>query len=277
MTARDEIAAAHALLREAVPRVERSVAPAVAALSPARVRVAVDGVLAELLWAVADAFPATARVLTAARGGTNGWLEEYLRSGELRSRPASTRFATLGQVASTFPPFVRRLAGNAPPTLLPLLNDALESEAAINDLCQPDPGLAAILHRLRGPFAKMNDLLGPVEVRGASAVVLAAHVRLGTYGRDVAMLRASARSRLAGFLSPVEWIEALTTNPTLATRAGPYHCAHVLRPTGEVATVQVSLVTATSVAAGPVDPRDSAVFEDLIRLAAAGALRPVKV
>jgi hypothetical protein len=275
MSARDEIAAAHALLREALG-IDGVEAPAVAALRPARVRVSVEAVLAELLSAVLDSFPATARVLTAARGNTMGWLEEYLRSGEMRSRPASTRFATLGQIAGTFPPFVRRLASTAPRALLSLLSDALESEAAINDLRQPDPGLAAVLHRLRGPFARVNELLSPTQLRSASSVTLAAHVRLATYGRDVAMLQASARSRLAGFLTPAEWIDALAANPNLSTRLGTYHCAHVLRPTGEIATVQIAQTTAISVGAGPVDPRESIVFDDLVRLAAAGALRAVE-
>jgi hypothetical protein len=277
MSARDEIAAAHELLRAAAPRIDAARAPAVAALRPARVRVSVDGVLAELLGAVADAFPATVRVLGAVKGGTTGWLEEYLRSDELRARPASTRFATLGQIASTFPPFVRRVVqpfgGTPPAELRALLNDALDSEAAINDLRQPDPALAVVLHRLSGPFAQMNERLSPAEVRAAPAVVLAAHARLGTYGRDVAMLRASARSGLAGFLSPAEWIDALATNPTLAVRAGAYHCAHVLRPTGEVATVPLAPATAAAAAAGPLDPRDPAFLDDLLRLAAAGALR----
>ena len=276
MSARDEIAAAHALIREAAPTIDRARAPAVAALRSARVRVAVEGVLADLLWAVTDAFPATARVLSAALRGTSAWLEDYLRSAELRARPASTRFATLGQLSSTFPLFVRRVGSDAPVALAPLLDDALTCEAAINDLRQPDPNVATVLHRLAGPFAKLNGLLAPADLLGAEAVVLAGHVRLGTYGRDVAMLRASARSPLAGFLSPSEWIEALATNPTLAARVGPYHCAHVLRATGDVATVQIEHATATALATGSVDPKARAMRDDLLRLAAAGALHVVK-
>jgi hypothetical protein len=277
MSARDEIAAAHAMIREAAPAIDRASAPAVAALRPARVRVAVEGVLADLLWTVTDAFPATARVLSATLRGTNAWLEDYLRSAELRARPASTRFATLGQIASTFPPFVRRVARDAPVALAPLLDDALACETAINDLRQPDPNVATVLHRLAGPFAKMNELLAPADLLGAAAVVLAGHARLGTYGRDVAMLRASARSPLAGFLSPSEWVEALATNPTLAARVGPYHCAHVLRATGDVVTVQLDRATATALAAGSADPEAPAMRDDLLRLAAAGALRVAKV
>jgi hypothetical protein len=276
VSAREEIAAAHALLRESAPRVNPAVAPAVAALRIARVRVAADAVMAELLGAVAGWFPATSRVLSAIHGATNGWLEAYLRSDELRERPPSTRFAALAQVAATFPRFARRLAAGAPDDLAALFGDALASELAINELRTPDPALAPVLHRLTGPFAKTNGLLAAAEVGSAGMdVVLAAHARLGAYGRDVAALQASARSRLAGFLTPLEWTRALSTNPALAVRPGRYHCAHVLRPTGDVATIQIAAVTSTALQAGAAVPGDPVAREDVIRLAAAGALRRV--
>jgi hypothetical protein len=275
VSVRDEIAAAYALLREPAPHVDPVLAPAVAGLRPARVRVSVAGVLGELLDAIRWTFPATARVLSAARGATGGWLEEYLRSPELGARPASTRFATLAQLVATFPPFVRRCEPTVPATLRSLLDDALGSEIAINELRQPDPGLAAVLYRLKGPFAASNGLLAPAAVAGAGALTLAPHARLGAYGRDVAALQASARARVAGFLSPAEWVAALATTPALAVRVGRYHCAHVLRPSGAVTTIQLGPATAALLDAGPVAPAGVVVEveDDLIRLAAAGALR----
>jgi hypothetical protein len=283
VSVRDEIAAAHALLRESAPRIDPARAPAVAALRAARVRVAAEAVMSELLWAVTGAFPATARVLSALEDGTTGWLEDYLRSEELRGRPPSTRFATLAQVAATFPAFARRRAAGAPANVLanvladvfaylaPLFADALASETVINDLRQPDPGLAAVLHRLSGPFARTNGLLRPAAL-GDAPVALARHARLGVYGRDVAALQAAARSRLAGFLTPREWTAALGTNPAFAVRPGPYHAAHVLLPSGEVTTLQLEPVTHAALAAGPARPGDPAPRRDLLRLAAAGAL-----
>ena len=275
MSARDEIAAAFELLRGTAPRIDDAAAPGVAAMRPARVRVSVEAVTGELLVAVIDAFPATARVLGAGRGGTVGWLEDYLRSPELADRPASTRFATLPQLLATFPAFVRRAAGGLPAALGPLLDDALACETAINELRQPDPALAAVMHRLSGPFASLSDLLSAADVTRVGAVAIAGHVRIGIYGRDVAALIASARSRLAGFLSPSEWVAALATQPLLAARPGPYRCAHVLRPSGDVTTIQIAEATAAALLAGVADvsatPRD-----DLLRLAAAGALRAAR-
>jgi hypothetical protein len=272
LSVRDEIAAAHALLRESAPRIDAARAPAVAALRAPRVRVAAEAVMSELLWAVTGAFPATARVLSALESGTAAWLEEYLRSEELRHRPPSTRFATLEQVAATFPAFARRRAAGALASTAALFADALESETVINDLRRPDPGLAAVLNRLRGPFARTNGLLRP-EALGHAPIALAGHARLGVYGRDVAALQAAARSRLAGFLAPHEWTAALGTNPAFAARPGRYHAAHVLLPSGEVTTLQLEPVTHAALASGPTRPDGPAPRRDLLRLAAAGALR----
>lgn len=276
MSVRDEIAAAHALLRESAPHINPARAPAVAALRAPRVRVAAEAVMSELLWAVTGAFPATARVLSTREEGTSGWLEDYLRSEELRARPPSTRFATLAQVAATFPAFARRRFAHAradvPANLGPLFADALASETVINDLRQPDPRLAAVLHRLSGPFARTNGLLRPAAL-GDAPVTLAGHARLGVYGRDVAALQAAARSRLAGFLEPREWTAALGTNPAFAARPGPYHAAHVLLPSGEVTTIQVEPTTHAALEAGPARAGAPAPRRDLVRLAAAGALR----
>lgn len=275
MSARDELEAAFALVRGASPDVDPASAPAVAALRGARMRVAVDGAAAELHWAVAEWFPATSRVLTAVKGGARGWLDGYLRSPELEARPPSTRFATLGQLVATFPPFARRTGEGAPPPLAALLDDALASELAINELRQPDPRLAAVMHRLAGPFAGRGDLLSAADVAAgrAARVALAPHARLGVYGRDVAALQASARSHLAGFLSPLEWVEALSRDPALAARPGTYHAAHVLRPSGQVATLQLGAQTNAALAAGACATGDAATLDDLLRLAAAGALR----
>jgi hypothetical protein len=275
VSARDELEAAFALVRGAEPRVDPARAPAVAALRGARMRVAVDAAAAELHWALVEWFPATARVLTAVKGGARGWLEEYLRSPELESRPPSTRFATLRQLVDTFPAFARRVTAGAPAPLAALFDDALASELCINELRQPDPRLAAVMHRLAGPFAAPGDLLKPADIAGlAERVALASHARLGVYGRDVAALQASARSRLAGFLSPLEWVEGLGRDPALAARPGRYHAAHVLRPSGQVATVQLAERSHAALSAGSCSTRDPAASDDLLRLAAAGALRP---
>ncbi|MDB4982726.1 MAG: hypothetical protein JWM82_3478, partial [Myxococcales bacterium] len=90
MSARDEIAAAYSLMREPGAPVDAARAPAVAALRATRVRVSVEAVLSELLASVVDAFPATDRLLSAVRGASAGWLEDYLRSPELAALPPST-------------------------------------------------------------------------------------------------------------------------------------------------------------------------------------------
>jgi hypothetical protein len=277
VSARDEIEAAFALVRGPGPRQEIDAArtPAAAALRAARVRVAADAAAAELHWALVEWFPATARVLTAAPGAARGWLEEYLRSAELEARPPSTRFATLGQLVATFPPFARRIAAGAPPPLAALFADALACELAVNELRQPDPRLAAVMHRLAGPFAGRSDLLSAADVAAgrAARVSLAPHARLGVYGRDVAALQGSARSRLSGFLAPLEWVEALDRHPALAARPGRYHAAHVLRPSGQVATLQLAERTHAALAGGSCAADDPVTRDDLLRLAAAGALR----
>ncbi len=265
MSARGDIAAAYASLRQP--------AAAGGVQTPARARVSVDAVLAELLEALADAFAATSRVISAVTGSTWPWVEDYLRSPELAARPASTRFATLGQLAVTFPSFVRRASLPIAGASAALLRDALAGETAINELRAPDPLLAAILHRLRGPFADPQRLLTPEALPAAPAVALASHARLGAYGRDVASLMASARSRLAGMLPPREWAAALDTHPGLSVRAGAFHAVHVLRPSGEVMTLQIGEATAARLAGAGADPRDASGREDLVRLAAAGALR----
>jgi hypothetical protein len=275
VSARDEIAAAYSLMREPGAPVDAARAPAVAALRASRVRVSVEAVMAELLASVVEAFPATARLLSAVHGVTAGWLEDYLRSPELAARPPSTRFATLAQVAATFPAFARRSAAGAPGPLAAILDDAISFESVTNGLRAPDPGLAAVLYRLRGPFVATNGLLGPAAFTGPTLprVALAAHARLGAYGRDVAALRDRARAVVAGFLAPSEWATALSTNPAFAARPGPYWCAHVLRPTGEVATIQ--LARATHDALGAATEARAETLDDWVRLAAAGALRAV--
>ncbi len=264
MSARDEIAAAYASLRQ----------PGAGVTTRARARVSVDAVLTELLEALADAFPATTRVISAVTGRTWPWVEDYLRSPELAARPASTRFATLGQIAGTFPAFVRRTALPVAGGHEALLRDALAAETAINELRAPDPVLAAILHRLRGPFAAPGRRLAPDALGTSRAVHLVAHARLGRYGRDVASLIASARSRLAGMLSPSEWVAALASHPGLSVRAGDFHAVHVLRPSGDVMTLQIAASTAARLAGGDVkDVDDASGREDLVRLAVAGGLR----
>jgi hypothetical protein len=274
VSARDEIAAAYSLMREPGAPVDAARAPAVGALRASRVRVSVEAVMAELLGSVVEAFPATARLLSAVHGVTAGWLEQYLRSPELAARPPSTRFATLAQVAATFPAFARRSAAGAPGPLAAILEDAISFESVTNGLRGPDPGLAAVLYRLRGPFVATNGLLRPAAFAGPTLphVALAPHARLGAYGRDVAALRERARAVVAGFLAPSEWAMALATNPAFAARPGPYWCAHVLRPSGEVATVQLARTTHDALAAATVEARADAL-DDWVRLAAAGALR----
>jgi hypothetical protein len=278
VSARDEIAAAYSLMREPGAAVDAARAPAVAALRASRVRVSVEAVLAELLGAVVEAFPATARLLSAVHGVTAGWLEDYLRSPELAARPPSTRFATLAQVAATFPAFARRSAAGAPGPLAAILDDAISCESITNGLRGPDPGLAAVMYRLRGPFVATNGLLSPAAFAGPGPtfprVALAPHARLGAYGRDVAALRDRARAAVAGFLAPLEWATALSTNPAFAARPGPYWCAHVLRPSGEVATIQLARATHDALEAGAAEAR-AETLDDWVRLAAAGALRAV--
>ncbi len=276
MSARDEIAAAYSLLREPGAPVDATRAPAVAALRPARVRVAVEAVMSELLASVVDAFPATARLLSAVHGATAGWLEDYLRSPELAARPPSTRFATLAQIAATFPAFARRSALGAPASLAPILEDAISFEGVTNGLRGPDPGLAAVMYRLRGPFVATNGLLRPAAFAGPTLprVALAPHARLGAYARDVAALRDRARSSVAGFLAPLEWAMSLSTNPAFAARPGPYWCAHVLRPSGEVATVPLAKSTHDALATAAQARVET--LDDWIRLAAAGALRAAR-
>jgi HAD superfamily hydrolase (TIGR01662 family) len=179
----------------------------------------------------------------------------------------------------TVPAYARRAAQQglaASPALAALFDDALASELVINQLRQPDPALAAVLHRLSGPFAPREALLRAAQVASGAVlrVALAPHARLGVYGRDVAALQASARSRLAGFLSSAEWTAALDRLPALAVRAGRQHAAHVLRPTGEVATFGIDGATFAALSAGPCGTGDPATRDDLLRLAAAGALRP---
>ena len=270
MSVRDEIAAAYALLRQPAQTTAPS---ALGAMRASRVRVSVDAVLVELLGGVAEAFPATARVTSAIRGATWAWVEDYLRSAELAARPSSTRFATLGQLAVTFPAFVQRAIVPGAGPYGALLDDALACETAINQLRAPDPILAAILHRLRGPFADPGRLLSPAALAEATAVGLAAHARVGTYGRDVASLIASARAHLAGLLPPGEWVASLDTHPGLSARRGTFHAVHVLRASGDVVTLQIGEAAASALSQGAVDPRASGCGEDLVRVAAAGGLR----